>query len=246
MLIPSHRHTPEDLEAWDVEERTDALHAQRVDLEKKARAAMEEIAAFAVFGGYLGVSWGKDSVVVAHLAWRAAKAGAKSLPFVWVRIEGVDNPDCELVRHAFLSEHPLLRYSEEFVSSHDLTNRPEKLHRHDAVMAGHRIGFARAATTFGDRYVSGVRAAESGARKLRTMRFGTTTDRTCAPIAWWSDRDVFAYMLVNRLPVHPAYACTMGGILDRARVRVAGIGGQRGSGVGRNEWERRYYPEVGR
>lgn len=240
MLIASPRHTPEDLEAWDVEEQTDALHAQRVDLEKKARAAMAEIARFSADGvGYVGVSWGKDSVVVAHLALRART----NVPLVWVRISGHDNPDCGAVRDAFLLDRS--SYHELFVSESDLAQRAGILKSMDAVQAGHRIGFARAATQYGDRYISGVRAAESGARKLRTMRWGTTTDRTCAPIAWWSDRDVFAYLYQHGLPVHTAYACTMGGIIPRGRVRVAGIGGKRGSGVGRTEWERRYYPEVG-
>jgi len=40
---------------------------------------------------------------------------------------------------------------------------------------------------------------------------------------------------------HPAYACSMGGALDRAQLRVAALGGDRGSGHGREEWERRYY-----
>ena len=37
------------------------------------------------------------------------------------------------------------------------------------------------------------------------------------------------------------YACSLGGLLDRSKLRVASLGGQRGTGWGRAEWERRYY-----
>lgn len=73
---------------------------------------------------------------------------------------------------------------------------------------------------------------------------GLSSLHTCAPIGWWSDTDVFAWLAARDLPVHPAYACSMGGMLERRHLRVAGIGGDRGTGFGRREWERRYYPEM--
>lgn len=41
--------------------------------------------------------------------------------------------------------------------------------------------------------------------------------------------------------MHPAYACSFGGALDRERIRVSSLGGQRGTGHGRREWEWAYY-----
>jgi 3'-phosphoadenosine 5'-phosphosulfate sulfotransferase (PAPS reductase)/FAD synthetase len=105
-------------------------------------------------------------------------------------------------------------------------------------------GFAEAARRFGERYISGVRGEESGARKLRMMTHGTATERTCAPIGWWSAEDVFAYLHANGLPVHPAYAYSLDGLLDRARLRVAALGGERGTGWGRRQWEERYYSDA--
>jgi len=231
VLIASPRHTAEDLEVWEVEERTDALHAQRVNFKKKARDAMAEMAKFIPGGpGYLGVSWGKDSVVVAHLAWLLAQCGGPSFPVVWVRVDARENPDCPLVRDAFLREHPGTVYDEidAAIPEIGLTSS---------------LGFEEAARRYGDRHISGVRAAESAVRKLRTMRWGLSTERTCAPIAWWSTRDVFAYMHQESLPVHPAYACSMGNIYPREHLRVAALGGKRGQGFGRSEWEDHYYPE---
>jgi hypothetical protein len=34
---------------------------------------------------------------------------------------------------------------------------------------------------------------------------------------------------------------SMGGILDRDRIRVSSIGGTRGGGMGRDAWEAKYY-----
>jgi len=77
---------------------------------------------------------------------------------------------------------------------------------------------------------------------------GIATERTCAPIGRWSAEDVWAYLYARGLPVHPAYAMSMGGLLDRDRIRVGPLAGERaaawaeqGSGHGRLEWERRYY-----
>jgi len=102
-------------------------------------------------------------------------------------------------------------------------------------------GFVEAARRHGDAHVSGVRAEESGARKRRMMASGETSASTCAPIGWWKAADVFAYLYARGLPVHPAYACGISGAWTRERIRVASLGGQRGRGHGRAEWERAYY-----
>lgn len=72
-------------------------------------------------------------------------------------------------------------------------------------------------------------------------RWGVSTDRTCAPIGNWTAEHVFTWLHMLNLPVHPAYAQTYGGQLDRGRIRVGALGGERGTGHGRREWERRYY-----
>jgi phosphoadenosine phosphosulfate reductase len=104
-------------------------------------------------------------------------------------------------------------------------------------------GFDVAAARHGDRYVSGIRGEESAGRARRVRAYGLSTGRTCAPVGRWSSALVYAYLAHHDLPVHPAYACTHGGSLDRGRLRVASLGGQRGTGRGREEWERRYYRE---
>lgn len=234
MLIASPRHSAADLRHWATLERGDALLAKSTRLAEKERRAAKTIAAFAGSRRcYLGVSWGKDSVVVAGIA---ARAGVR-VPFVWVRVEPMANPDCVLVRDAFLRAHN--------VDYHEILVQCERGPDGQYPETGRlKEGFVAAAERFGDAYISGVRGDESGSRKRRMAMHGTDTLRTCAPIGWWSGDDVFAYLYAHGLPVHPAYACTMGGALDRKRLRVATIGGSRGTGHGRAEWETRYYRET--
>jgi len=178
---------------------------------------------------YLGVSWGKDSVVLAHLG---ADLG---VPFIWVRVEPMYSPECLLVRDAFLLMHPGVRYEEIVV-------RCTRDKAGEWIGTGRlEQGFKQAVLMFGEHYISGVRGEESGDRKRRMLRSGTDTKRTCAPIGYWTGDDIFAAMHKHDLPIHPAYAMTIGGSLDRRRIRVATLGGERGTGWGRAEWERRYY-----
>lgn len=91
--------------------------------------------------------------------------------------------------------------------------------------------------------LTGMRGEES-ARRRRRMSLGPTVGSSCCPLGLWMARDVFAYLYAHDLPVHPAYAMSFGGRLDRDTLRVSLIGGDQGRGFGRGEWEQRYYPDV--
>lgn len=228
MLIASPRHTSADLRLWRELEAADLVHGRRLVRDgRKVARSLEALAAFTDAGPcYLGVSWGKDSVVVAHLARR--------VPLVWVRVEPWTNPDCLLVRDAYLAAHPVEVYREEVVTTWRDREGGTSAH-----------GFAAAQRALGtDRHVSGVRADESRSRLLRCARWGESTPRTCAPLARWTAQDVYGYLAHHGLPVHPAYACLGGGRWPRDRIRVASLGGQRGDGLGRAEWEREYYGDA--
>jgi phosphoadenosine phosphosulfate reductase len=234
MLIASKRHTPRDLEAWASTE--DAARAWAATAVHRNRVAKTRAALLSFTGSgrcYAGTSWGKDSVVIAHLIVTMVPR----VPIVWVRVEPDYNPDCLLVRDAFRSAFRP-NYDEIEVK------RGGSYRAHGTLVEGMRIATER----YGDKYISGVRGDESGSRKMRMMTHGTSTDRTCAPIGWWTARDVFAYLTTNNLPVHPAYACTMDGLLSSEQIRVSPLGGDRGSrpgdGWGRKQWEERYYSDA--
>lgn len=231
MLIASHRHSLADLSAWETHRRTAELHALLTRHRRAIERSRDALLSFTAAGsGYVGVSWGKDSVVVAGMAQQLCPRW----PLVWVRVEPISNPDCPLVRDAFLAQHPHAHYEEitvECFRDADGWHASGTLER----------GFSQAANKFGLRYVSGIRADESGIRKLRVAKHGLASKNTCAPLGWWTGMDVFAFLATHGLPIHPAYACLLDGHLDPERVRVASLGGKRGQGMGREEWERRYY-----
>lgn len=232
MLIPSPRYSPEDFALWREQEQTDLILAQTQRMTQLEGRALDALRSFAEGGSFfVGISWGKDSVVVGHLAYRLRTE--VSLELIWFPAGRIENPDCVLVRDAFLSRWPL-PYREIDAGPDGAIG---DLHGHD----GAQKEFERASRLAGPRYASGVRAAEAGIRKKRMRHWGECSPNTCAPIGWWPTSYVFAYLAKYELPVHPMYACTMGGLYDREHLRVSTLGGRRGREHGRFEHERHYY-----
>jgi phosphoadenosine phosphosulfate reductase len=234
-LIASRRHRPDDLEAWTMLARSDEAWGRLDRLDRLVDRALRALMAFRKAGQfYIGTSWGKDSMVVAHLAYRL-RLDAK---VIWFPAGQVENPDCVLVRDQFLARFDV-DYIEHEVS--ELRWSQSGVHRvHDGAQAA----FARESRRFGSRYASGIRGSESGSRKKRMIHWGECSQNTCAPIGHWALEDVYAYLARHDLPVHPAYACLWGGRLERRAIRVSTIGGTIGEERGRREWEERYYPET--
>lgn len=240
MLIPSARHTGADLRHWDRLEALDVRRGGYVE-ERLVPAACARIGRFLAGGSaWVGVSWGKDSTVVADLVRRVSP----ETPLVWIRVDPIENPDCARVRDLFLA-----RWGNE-VNYHELVytieidaapweaapSAPDKHPRGTG-------GFRDADGLFGARTITGLRRDESARREFLLSK-ALVGSRYCAPIGGWSGIDVFAYLAHHELPVHPAYACTFGGTLERERVRVGQIGGARGTGRGRQDWESHYYGDA--
>lgn len=231
MLLASPRHTAIDLQAWDRVVETARVHARLRSFVRQVTRSQDALLSFTGSRScYAGVSWGKDSVVLAHLVATLCPR----VPLVWVRVEPIANPDCVLVRDAFLRLHHDVCYDEIVVRCQ---------HDSDGWHAGGTLehGFAEAAKRYSADYLSGIRAEESGIRKLRVTKHGLVSRNTCAPIGWWSAWDIWAYLVTRGLPIHPAYACSLDGALDHGRIRVASLGGKRGDGMGRAQWEWAYY-----
>lgn len=241
-LLDSPRLSDLDREAWARLERYDARLAARLPLDEMADKARQVIRDFAAAGAcYVSVSWGKDSVVVAHLA---ATSGVR-LPLVWVRVEQWENPDCPAVRDAFLAEYgDRVDYREYEVEATAARWWEDAASTESTSRRTSRAGFTLAEKDFGPRHISGIRAEESRVRRIAQARWGHASDAACRPIGDWTAVEVFAYLHRHRLPVHPAYAMSMGGTLDRRWLRVSSLGGVRGADRGRAEWEQRYYPDV--
>ena len=228
MLIASDRHTPADLELWSEYDSADRVHKVS---EAKLLKSVDAIRSFRA--DYAGVSWGKDSVVLAHLIW----LHSPQTPLVHIRQIPTGNPECLRVRDAFLSlfDVQYVEYTADYrgcgKSAMELEGKTDKIFYGNFQSAG-------------SRYHSGIRANESGGRAIRCRRYGLLTKNTSAPLAWWTSEDVFSYLAAHDLPIHPSYAMLGGGRWDRQQIRVDEVGGFRGNQFGRSEWEQEYYGDV--
>lgn len=241
-LIDSPRLTQPDRQAWSRLKRYDQALADQLPLDSMAERAKNIIHEFAEAGAcYVSTSWGKDSTVVAHLA---ATSGMR-LPLVWVRVEKWENPDCLAVRDAFLAQYgDVVDYHEYEVEATAPRWWEDNADTAPASQRTSRGGFTLAEKDFGSRHISGIRAEESRVRAIAQARWGDSSKSACRPIGRWTAVDVFAYLALHDLPVHPAYAMSVGGHLDRRWLRVSSLGGVRGADRGRADWEQMYYPDV--
>ena len=231
MLIPSERHRSEDLSLWAEMEAADYVHGERLERSGKIARSLDAIVQFSAGGAcYAGWSGGKDSTVLAHLIWRAAVG----VPLFHVNAHPVANPDVPRVRESLL---PLISGTEyrtvQITYDCPLTNSADDSNR-----------FFAAFRYAGNRYISGIRADESGGRVIRMRRYGLMSKNTCAPLGWWTAADAFGYLAHHNLPVHPAYAMLGGGRWERHQIRVDELAGAGGDSLGRKEWEAEYYGDV--
>jgi phosphoadenosine phosphosulfate reductase len=238
VLIPSPRHTPADLALWAELESADRVHGGRLMRSGRVERSVAAIREFAGRGPcYASVSWGKDSVALAHMIMESCP----SIPLVHLRAVPHGNPENGAVRDPFLAASPSADYREIAVDYRDIPAGSGA----DAVEREKDRRFFGAFTSLGlSRHLSGIRADESSGRKVRMRRFGLASPNACAPMGWWSAADVFGYLAVNGLPVHPSYAMLGGGRWDRRHVRVDELGGARGDQFGRRAWEIEYYGDV--
>jgi phosphoadenosine phosphosulfate reductase len=238
VLVDSPRLTPADRARWAELEHYDEALAADWKLGQLERLAVYQVCKFADGGEcFAGVSWGKDSVVTAHLVELANQRHGYQVPLVWARADRYESPECEQVRDVFLKAHPDVRY-EEHVYRWRVPLRGEPGWKAD--QPGQDALAETLDGLYGGRRITGLRAAESGARRMSAKVHGTASARSCRPVLNWPTRDVFAYLAREDLPVHPAYAMSAGGVWERDRLRVHALRTE----VGDEAWERRYWPDV--
>ena len=236
MLMSSPRHRPEDLELWAELEAADLVHYHNANVADKLRRSADVLASFVeVASCHAAISWGKDSTVLAHLVscHNATWPPRKQIPLVWVKVDDLD-VGCQEVRDCFLGLQPN-PYHEIVVSAGKRTHKGTQ---------GKREGFRQAEQLFGLRKFNGIRADESGVRKISAHKWGIETIHSCRPLLWWTAADIFAALAFLGLPVHQNYGMLGGGRYNRQQIRTAPLGGLRGTGIGRAEWEQEYYGDV--
>jgi len=240
MLILSDKHTAKDIELWQDHEFADQIHASSQRMRRMIDQASEAIQSFTADRAcYAGVSWGKDSVVLAHLLWETAP----HVPLMHLRPTN-HNPDCDSVRDVYFTRFPGQPYDElqvDYSEINPLSTREEWDKATDSEW--YRV-IRKYSKAFGGRHILGIRSDESTGRRIRFCRWGLNSPNGSAPIGRWNTQDVFSYLAGYGLPVHPAYAMLGGGRWQRDRLRVAEIGDSHGTGGGRAEWETEYYGDT--
>jgi len=225
MLIITDRHTKADLELYKEYKEIDKITAfSAAKVERSLRVIETWIANHPDTSAY--TSWGKDSVVLLHLLYLM---GAK-IPVVYVRYKGSDNPDCELVRDAFLNNYNINYYEENLTF-----NKDEKKNRHHKKILIDKYSKFR---------ITGIRNDESGIRKMIFLMHRECSTYSCRPLSLWKNKEIFAYIEQNNLPLSPVYGYLGGGRWDRKHLRTHSFTGVRGDSFGKTEWEKEYYPDI--
>nr|WP_243863905.1 hypothetical protein [Brooklawnia cerclae] len=242
-MIDSPRFKPQDLAAWKKLERYDAAFSALPSWAGREERARKTIRDFASAGGcYASTSWGKDSTCVAFLV---ATSGVR-LPLVYVRMRAWESPECLQVRDAFLARYGDAVDYHEYVVDGGIrwwqTAEASALKRRSGSHVGGQ--FSEPEGEFGARHITGIRAEESDIRDLVVRRWGEAGPNACRPIARWTAIDVFAFLHRHDLPIHPAYAMSFGGLMDRRWLRVSPIGGISAAHKKRADWESAYYPDI--
>lgn len=234
MLIPSSRHTKEDLRLWAEYESADmAVELNR--LARMERQAVECVREFALAGPcYMSVSGGKDSSVL----WAIVHLANCGIEAYHLDTKPLADPHVADVLNTLKVAFPLkLHVVENWCRWGD----DRQWHATGTFELGMKEVCRRANAT---RYICGVRADESGVRKISCKYHGKTTGTSCRPLAWWTAQDIYSYAAIRGVPLHPNYAMLGGGRWPRERLRVAFLGLTHGRQFGRAEWEQEYYGDV--
>lgn len=238
MLLTCDRHTEADYDQWEKWEEVDAINSKTngyiYRLNKTLKLLREFIDRNREDTYYVGVSWGKDSVVLAHMIYMLEARPNN----IYIRQLDNENPYSANVRNSFLDKYPLV-YEELMYTYQEST--PEWF-KHGKPNRWFQI--LNELNQKYDKRITGLRKDESAKRKFRFIVYGIESHRSFTPFVNFTVEDIFAYLYENTLPVHPNYAMTGGGRWDRNRIRVASLGNKEGDGIGRREWEKEYYADI--
>lgn len=233
MLMKSQRITPKDAKFCAQFDEIDATHINtrgyKIRIEDAKNAIKRFVAEHSPTDYYIGVSWGKDSVVLLDLFLH--EEPRLTAVFFW-NVEKIPQETID-VRDQFLRTHEPFCYIEKMYATPRGT--PFKGE------------FKRFLPEFKRKYgihVTGIRRDESAVRDMRYVMHGYESRWSFAPLSNLKCQDIFSYIYEHDLPLHASYRMTGEGSFDRYRIRVAAIGNPRGRGVGRLAWEKRFYGDI--
>jgi phosphoadenosine phosphosulfate reductase len=234
---------PAGRDAYLVWART-RVHRERVERARESLRRAAEIGPLAVSS-----SWGKDSTAMCHIAVETLgrvpivhMASSYRLPG-WERV--ADYFAARTDAHEIPAERTLaetiawlrtvgLGYEREG-SAQRVTNRAKR-DRAGAWAEAHGV----------EVQAMGLRAEESRIRRGLLLSRGAVYTRrdgmsAVCPLAWWTSRDVWAYLYSREIPYHPLYDCETHGY-TRETLRNTGWLTTIDAPEGRIAWLRAHFP----
>lgn len=224
------------------------LWAETKAFKRKVDSAKDVILRAANLGRVgFSVSWGKDSTALVGLGYEAlgndCYAFHLASPY---RLPGWEIPE-EWFLNRLDDRYLSLPYPsslEEFVSYLQCQGLPHEVSGHHGRAADTKreLGDEACALLGCSVRCLGIRADENAIRKLSSRVHGLirTGDRPTAwPSAWWTARDVWAFIVSRDLPYHPMYDCETHGF---TRETLRNGGWLTTNDPGRLPWLRRHYP----
>lgn len=191
---------------------------------EQAKAVIQE--ALSISPAYVAVSWGKDSLVMAHLVW-------------------LEDPSVPIVHIGAPHQDKLDNYLE--VEADFQARFPCSYSRVDLGMRNAKETFNSLKKTLPQLAFIGLRAEESKHRRASLASKGAVYQykkggyRAC-PLAWWAWRDVWAYIVLHDLKALASYDHESNEDKSLSRTAVH-VGRGRGANLGRFERLRKINPE---
>jgi 3'-phosphoadenosine 5'-phosphosulfate sulfotransferase (PAPS reductase)/FAD synthetase len=199
---------------------------------------------------YIACSGGKDSVAMLHLIQCTA---AEPIPVLWYD-SGVEWPGVDVVFDRLKSRQlcPKLTIVRPDVDVIALKRRQlagelsaaskDRLALHEPIRHAVRTAGYDAAAI-------GLRQEESRTRALDRATHGPIHRRAdgllrCTPLADWSWQDVYAYIALQRLPLHPIYSAPLLDLEHRGRIRLSWWLSTDHWRHGELAWVRDNYPDI--
>lgn len=183
---------------------------------------------------YAAVSFGKDSLVLMHMVIQERP----DIPIVWSDrgLEAELPETYALIETLKEKYHINLVVLKPEISMFEIYRRyglPE-IDDHVSRLTVKEINlvwtFAKYTKETGsDGYFQGLRADESHGRTMMARKYGVLFTRkrdnflTCNPLFWWTARDVWAYIVENKIPYHPEYDNTK--FRSREEIRLSNWSG---------------------
>lgn len=206
---------------------------------------------------YISMSFGKDSLVMAHLIW----THHPEIPMLYVNCGEYDEwPDTARVRREFLALFPGCDFTELsgpsvwsfyqrvgfYVQDEETTPQARQAQREYSDSLGKVLGGEARRRGFDGAFI-GLRRDESYNReRLFRMRGNlyyaeTRGEWACCPLERWTGRDVWAYIVAHDLPYNELYDLAPEG---RELARNGAMFGSRSARYGRLVFIKRMYPDL--